>query len=66
MEFIGNSITCGYGIEAGSKFMHFSDSNENHYYTYAGIAAHRLNAESMAVARSGIGTYRNYRCRNAQ
>ncbi|WP_155951777.1 hypothetical protein [Segatella paludivivens] len=46
--------------------MHFSDSNENHYYTYAGIAVHRLNAESMAVARWDIGTYRNYRCRNAQ
>ncbi|MDN5553540.1 hypothetical protein [Prevotella sp.] len=60
MEFIGNSITCGYGIMARSKFMNFSNSTENHYYTYAGIAARRLNAESMVVARSGIGAYRNY------
>lgn len=60
MEFIGNSITCGYGIEASSKLMHFSDSTENHYYTYAGITARRLDAESMVVARSGIGAYHNY------
>lgn len=60
LEFIGNSITCGYGIEARDKMIHYSDSTENHYYTYAATAARELNAESMVVARSGIGVYRNY------
>lgn len=60
LEFIGNSITCGYGIEARDKNIHFSDSTENHYYTYAAIATRELHAQSMVVARSGIGVYRNY------
>jgi lysophospholipase L1-like esterase len=60
IEFIGNSITCAYGIEAADEFHHFADSTENHYYSYAEIAARNLNAQSMVVARSGIGMYRNY------
>lgn len=59
IEFIGNSITCGYGIEAANEKIHYQDSTENHYFTYAAIAARSLNARSMVVARSGIGAYRN-------
>ncbi len=60
IEFIGNSITCGYGVEAESARSRFSDSNSNHYYSYPAIAARAFNAEAMVVARSGIGIYRNY------
>lgn len=60
LEFIGNSITCGYGNEAPDKSYPFADSTENHYFTYAALAARALNAQEMAVARSGIGVYRNY------
>lgn len=60
LEFIGNSITCGYGNEAPDKSCPFADSTENHYFTYAALAARALNAQEMAVARSGIGVYRNY------
>ncbi len=60
LEFIGNSITCGYGVEAQNEKVHFSDSTENHYYTYAAISSRSLNAQHMVVARSGIGMYRNY------
>lgn len=60
LEFIGNSITCGYGTEAANEKVHFSDATENHYFTYAAITSRSLNAQHMVVARSGIGMYRNY------
>jgi lysophospholipase L1-like esterase len=60
IEFIGNSITCGYGNEGLNKFEHFDYATENHYYSYASIAARNLEAQHWVVARSGIGAYRNY------
>ena len=60
IEFIGNSITCGYGIESTNPKEGFSDETENHYLTYAAITARNLNAQHVVVARSGIGIYRNY------
>lgn len=60
IEFIGNSITCGYGVEAKSKDDDFADSTENYMLSYAGIIAQRFDAEAMVVARSGIGVYRNF------
>lgn len=59
IEFIGNSITCGYGVE-GSAEEGFTYDTENHYFTYAAITARKLGAQHFAVARSGIGIYRNY------
>ena len=60
IEFIGNSITCGYGHEGLNRFEHFDYATENHYYSYASIAARNLEAQHWVVARSGIGAYRNY------
>ena len=60
IEFIGNSITCGYGNEGVDKFEHFEYETENHYYSYASITARNLGAQHWVVARSGIGAYRNY------
>lgn len=60
IEFIGNSITCGYGTEVTDPKAPFKDETENHYYTYAATTARALNAQSLVVARSGIGMYRNY------
>lgn len=60
IEFIGNSITCGYGTEVNDPKAPFKDETENHYYTYAAATARALNTQSMVVARSGIGMYRNY------
>lgn len=59
-EFIGNSITCGYGTEASSNKESFSDGNSNFCHTFAYATAKEFNAETMVVARSGIGIYRNY------
>ena len=60
IEFIGNSITCGYGNEGLKKEEHFDYATENHYYSYASIAARSLEAQHWVVARSGMGAYRNY------
>lgn len=60
IEFIGNSITCGYGIEAESQKERFSLATENHYYSFAAQTARALKADYQTVARSGIGIYRNY------
>ena len=60
IEFIGNSITCGYGNEGLKKEEGFDYATENHYYSYASITARNLQAQHWVVARSGIGAYRNY------
>ena len=60
IELIGNSITCGYGNEGLKKEEGFDYATENHYYSYASIAARNLEAQHWVVARSGIGVYRNY------
>ncbi len=59
IEFIGNSITCGFGNEALRNSDPFEFETENHYYTYANIVSDKLDALHTAIARSGIGAYRN-------
>ena len=58
-EFVGNSITCGYGNEGGLG-QSFLFETENHYYGYAQLTMRRLGAVASIIARSGIGAYRNY------
>lgn len=55
IEFIGDSITCGYGIEdmSDDKIFPYPDVN-NAYYSYAMMASRRLQAQCVLVARSGI------------
>ncbi|HEX5153849.1 MAG TPA: SGNH/GDSL hydrolase family protein [Parafilimonas sp.] len=60
IEFIGNSITCGYGNEGKSHNEHFSYATENNYRTYGKLTADQLDAEYVAVCRSGIGMYQSY------
>lgn len=60
IEFIGNSITCGYGTEGLSKDEHFKLSTENNYQSYASIMARAFNADYHIVAHSGEGVVRNY------
>jgi hypothetical protein len=59
IEFIGNSITCGYGNE-GRIGQRFSASTENHYMTYAAMTARSFNAKTIVAAKSGKGICRNY------
>lgn len=60
IEFIGNSITCAYGVEDTNPNNHFDIATENHYLSYAAITARRLGAMHYSVSRSGIGIYRHY------
>ena len=60
MEFIGNSITSGYGNEDSSVSAPFKPATQNHYYSYAAVCARLLNAEHHAICFSGKGVYRNY------
>jgi len=60
LEFIGNSITCGYGNEGTKASEGFTYETENHYYSYASLTARALEAQHWVVARSGIGAYRNF------
>lgn len=58
IEFIGNSITCGYGIFGNENDM-YTIVSEDHFYTYANQAALILKAEEHTVCYSGKGTLRN-------
>jgi len=60
IEFIGNSITCGYGVEATEATDPFNYYTENHYLSFAALTAKALEAQHLVVARSGIGIFRNY------
>ena len=60
IEFIGNSITCGYGTEGLSKSERWKPSTENNYLSYASIMARAFNADYHITAHSGEGAVRNY------
>ena len=54
IEFIGDSITCGYGDEGAGPADPVSAANSNHFLSYAAVTARRLHADYVAVAVSGI------------
>lgn len=60
IEFIGNSITCGYGNEGSSKECSFSPDTENAWMTYSHLTALNLGAQYVSVCYSGKGIYQNY------
>jgi lysophospholipase L1-like esterase len=60
LEFIGDSITCGYGNEGANENCGFTLQTENHYLSYAAITARNLNAELSTIAWSGKGVVCNY------
>lgn len=60
IEFIGNSITCGYGVEGKSRHEKFEPSTENVDKSYALIISNAFGAQSHIIAHSGLGVVRNY------
>ena len=60
IEFIGNSITCGYGAESETKTEAFKAETENNYKSYAAIIGRAFDAECHMIAHSGQGVVRNY------
>ena len=55
IEFIGDSITCAYGIEAKAPSEHFDTRTQNFEKTYAFLAAKELNFDYSVVCYSGCG-----------
>jgi lysophospholipase L1-like esterase len=61
IEVIGDSISCGYGIEGTSSCTSSQlESIESNYLAYGSVAARDLGADVVTIAWSGIGLYRNY------
>lgn len=55
IEFIGDSITCGYGVDAPNENEHFATKTENFMETYAYLTAQKLNADYFTLCYSGHG-----------
>ena len=55
IEFIGDSITAGFGVDHEKRKGEFSTRTENYCKTYAYLTAESLGAEGYGVAYSGYG-----------
>lgn len=60
IEFIGDSITCGYGVDDEVKEHHFSTETEDATKTYAYKTAEILDADYSLVSYSGHGIISGY------
>ncbi len=60
IEFIGDSITCGYGVDAADQYEAFSTTNENGAKTYAALVGKHFKADYNIISWSGIGVYSSY------
>ena len=62
IEFIGDSITCGYGNLCSNASPDFITAEESFVHTYAFFACEALGCEAEVVAASGNGFHRDYGC----
>ena len=60
IEFIGDSITCGYGVDDPDRNHHFKTSTEDNTKSYAYKTAVNLNADYSMVSVSGWGIISGY------
>lgn len=60
IEFIGNSLTCGYGVEGADRNEPFRLETENCDLAYAVLTARYFDADYTLIAHSGRGAARNY------
>jgi hypothetical protein len=60
LEFYGNSITAGFGVEDYSGRDRSDSIYTNNYLTYAAFTARYFNAQSHYIVRSGIGVMVSY------
>ena len=60
IEFIGDSITCAYGVEGASQNESFKTTTENFMKSYAYLTAQKLDADYSAVCYSGHGIISGY------
>lgn len=60
IEFIGDSYSCGYGVDGANKNEHFKLSTEDCSKAYDCLIAKHFDADYCLVAHSGMGVVRNY------
>ena len=60
IEFIGDSMTCAYGVEGKDQNEHFKTSTENFSKSYAYLASQILNVDYSSVSYSGYGVVSGY------
>jgi len=60
VEFIGDSITCGYGVEGKNELEDFSTATENAAKSYAGLTAQWMGLDAMLTSCSGYGIVSGY------
>lgn len=60
IEFIGDSITCAYGVEGKSASDQYTTKTENFMKSYAYLTAEKLGADYSAVSYSGHGIISGY------
>ena len=60
VEFIGDSITCGYGVEGKNELEDFTTATENAGKSYAGLVTEWMGLESMLTCFSGYGIVSGY------
>ncbi len=60
IEIIGDSITCGYGVEAESELNTFHTAEENPEKSYSLLMARALDVDVHLVSWSGIGVISCY------
>lgn len=53
IEFVGDSITCAFGVEGANQDEPFKPQTENAYLSYASVAGRELQADVSLIAWSG-------------
>ena len=60
MEFVGDSITCGFGIEGKNAEEGFRTETENPHINYASLTARSFGADHSLISWSSIGVYSSW------
>lgn len=60
VEFVGDSITCGYGVDDEDRNHHFSTATEDVTKAYAYRTAEKIGADYSMVSISGYGIISGY------
>jgi lysophospholipase L1-like esterase len=60
IEFVGNSITCGYGTESNDVNLPYNPRVENSYKAFGPMLARYFNADYTLISHSGQGAAKNW------
>lgn len=60
IEFIGDSITCGYGVDAANELVTFHTKDENPWEAYACKTAEKCDMDFSLISWSGNGIISHY------